>query len=156
MQANVQIGGTLPPGNYWVDMVSPRDLQFQDWARNNPTVKITSTQVTQGQLQYSANPLDPNFWWAKRDPTNVFFVFTVSAPGVVWDGPGKPEIIPAGQIVTGTQDVFQVPVVANPLDTLYQAFSGLPRWAPWAALGAAAALGAGIVLAAGRRMKNGK
>ena len=141
----VPIGGILPAGHYYVDVEASWVPRFEAWVeKNKSNVKVTSTQVTEGAL---------------GSPTMTLFVF-VTHGSLTWDGPNFPHAIPAGQTVTSTDDIYQVPKVPDPLDQLFQGVqsivSGAPRWVLWGAGGAAAALVVWSAFAAGRRRKNGK
>lgn len=139
----VPIGGTLPKGRYYVDAWASWVPTFEKWIeKNTPNVRVTSTQVTEG-----ATTLDGT------SPTMTLFAFETSRD-LPWEGPNFPHIIPAGQVVTSTDDIYQVPKVPDVLDQIYQGFSGLPRWGLWAGTGAAAALVAWLAFAAGRRKKS--
>ncbi len=124
----IPIGGTLPKGHYYVDTWASWVGDFEKWiSKNQPHVHVSATQVTEG-----SSTLDGT------SPTMTLFVFETDGP-LVWDGPNFPHIIPAGQTVTSTDDIYQVPKVPDVLDQLYQSFSGLPSWLPWVGAGAAAA-----------------
>jgi hypothetical protein len=125
----VPIGGTLPKGRYYVDVYASWVQTFEGWvSKNAPNVKVTSTEVTEG-----ATTLDGT------SPTMTLFVFETLAD-LTWEGPNFPHIIPAGQTVTSTDDIYQVPKVSDVFDQLYQSISGLPGWVPWVGGAAAAAL----------------
>lgn len=84
----------LPPNvRYWVD-VSPADYAaFDAWLSNNrDAVKVRST-----------NRGDEGWQWV---------LFDVTAPLVLWEGPGYPTIAPPG--TTSETDVKQVPMPEAP------------------------------------------